>query len=209
MRQGPKFFYAIEGFEKLDLVNVEDPKIQEAMRRALNKAAKHFRTRAERLIRGEVNFPAGYLRPSEGRLFVREMARKDSLQATVSGRIESTSLARFKTNRNLAPGVTPRGGKVGIRVKKGGPVRKFKRAFLIRLRSGNTGFAIRTSGGEPKGAYVPKEISKNLFLLYGPSVNQTLLQASKEGGVAIELTPETLNVLEKEFDRQLEVLGVI
>ncbi|MNL84820.1 hypothetical protein D3C87_2129170 [compost metagenome] len=59
----------------------------------------------------------------------------------------------------------------------------------------------------PKGAYKPRSLGKNLWLLYGPSVDQALRSASDGGGIYEEMTPESLEFLEKEFFRQLELLN--
>lgn len=179
-----------------------DADVRMALVRAVNRTADRTRTRASRKVRAEVNFSATYLSPSEGRLTVTQRARRDDLEAMISGRDRPTSLAQFTKQR---PG-QKRGQGVAVQVKAGGARKLIKRAFLINLRGGNRGLAVRTSGGPPRGAWKPKMIAKNLYLLYGPSVDQVLMSAGDGGGVYEEITPEALEEMEVEFLRQLELL---
>lgn len=160
---------------------------------AINRTADWTRTRSERAIREQVNFPAGYLSPSQGRLTVSRRASPRNLEAQITARFRATSLARF-----ALPGTT-RGKGVSVAVKPG--VAKFmRRAFLMKLRGAggeltNMGLAVRTSGGPPKGAYKPYRLSDNLYLVYGPSIDQVFRHVRED------LTPESLDYLQNEFDR--------
>lgn len=176
--------------------------VRTALVRTINRVADRSRTRAAAAVREQVNFPASYLNPAQGRLTVFSRARKDFLEALLVGRDEATSLARF-TKQKVGQ---KRGKGVDVQVKAGGRRKNIKRGFLINLRSGNVGLAVRTSGGEPDGAWLPKEIGKNLYLVYGPSVGQALASARDAGGVYEEITPEMLDLLESEFQRQLQLL---
>lgn len=179
-----------------------DSDVRTALVRSINRVADRTRTRVAREVRDQVNFPASYLSPSEGKLVVTGRARSDELEARISGRDRATSLARF-TNQKIGG---RRGKGVAVSVAAGGRKKTIERAFLMNLKNGNTGLAVRTNGGPPAGAWKPREIAKNLYLLYGPSVDQTLLSATGDDGVFEDVTPETLELLEYEFSRQLDLL---
>ncbi len=189
--------------------NQWNPKIEMALLRSINKTADRARTLASQDIREQVAFPASYLAPSAKRLFVSTKATKTNpFEAVISGRDRPTSLARFTKQKSLAGGQRHRGGQIDVSVKPG--VRRYiKRAFLITLNNSNVGLAVRTEGGPPKNAYAPKEIGKNLWLLYGPSVDQVLSAASNGSGIYEEISPETLDFLNDEFNRQLELLNAL
>ena len=189
--------------------NQWNPKIETALLRSINKTADRARTLASQDIREQVAFPASYLAPSAKRLFVSTKATKaNPFEAVISGRDRPTSLARFSNQKPLGGGQRHRGGQVAVTVKPG--VRRYiKRAFLITLNNSNVGLAVRTDGGPPNNAYAPKEIGKNLWLLYGPSVDQVLSAASNGGGIYEEIVPETLDFLNNEFNRQLDLLNAI
>ena len=189
--------------------NQWNPKIETALLRSINKTADRARTSASQDIREQVAFPASYLAPSAKRLFVSTKATKASpFEAVISGRDRPTSLARFTNQKPLGGGQRHRGGQVAVTVKPG--VRRYiKRAFLITLNNSNVGLAVRTDGGPPNNAYAPKEIGKNLWLLYGPSVDQVLSAASNGGGIYEEIVPETLDFLNNEFNRQLDLLNAL
>ena len=189
--------------------NQWNSKIETALLRSINKTADRARTLASQDIREQVAFPASYLAPSAKRLFVSTKATKVSpFEAVISGRDRPTSLARFTNQKPLGGGQRRRGGQVAVTVKPG--VRRYiKRAFLITLNNSNVGLAVRTDGGPPNNAYAPKEIGKNLWLLYGPSVDQVLSAASNGGGIYEEIVPETLDFLNDEFNRQLDLLNAL
>lgn len=189
--------------------NQWNSKIETALLRSINKTADRARTSASQDIREQVAFPASYLTPSAKRLFVSTKATKVSpFEAVISGRDRPTSLARFTNQKPLGGGQRHRGGQVAVTVKPG--VRRYiKRAFLITLNNSNVGLAVRTDGGPPNNAYAPKEIGKNLWLLYGPSVDQVLSAASNGGGIYEEIVPETLDFLNDEFNRQLDLLNAL
>jgi hypothetical protein len=198
---------AVEGLEALRLFDDLPPRIERAAVRAINKTAPRARTAAARGVLAEVNFPASYLNPSQGRLVARK-ARRGHLEGAVSGRVRPTSLARFTKDKPLLRGQKPRKG-VRVEVHKGKAHYKLG-AFLIPLRSGgdgslgNVGLAVRSEVSPPK-AYRPKKIGKNLWLLYGPSVNQVLYSLRNQRGVIEDIAPETLNFLNKEFLRLLDL----
>lgn len=193
-------------FNQLPFVKEWNSNTSTALVRALNDTAARSRTEASSKVREQVSFPASYLSPSAKRLWVKTKARKNGLQTVIEGRGDPTSLARFTKQKVLPGGKRHKGGKINVTVKPG-QTRSISRAFLIRLRNGNTGLAVRTNGAAPKGAWKPRSLGKNLWLLYGPSVDQVLSSAKNEKGVFDDMTPDMLDYLENEFNRQMELLN--
>lgn len=184
-------------------------KIETALMRAVNKTADRARTRAAKLVLDQVAFPASYLAPSHGRLSVASKATKDNpFEAIISGRDQATSLARFTKQKPVTGGKQHRGGKIGVTVK---PCQKkfIERAFLINLKNNNIGLAVRTDGSAPSNAFKPKEIFPNVWLLYGPSVDQVLSAATDGDGVYEQIGPEMLEFLNEEFNRQVDLLDAL
>ena len=75
------------------------------------------------------------------------------------------------------------------------------RAFLMNLRSGNLGLAVRLAPGERidnKRRMV--QMSNGLYLLYGPSVDQVFRS------VAEDVSADAGDFLEQEFLRLTEAL---
>ncbi|QNP78422.1 hypothetical protein [Agrobacterium tumefaciens] len=196
---------AIE-FDQLSFVNEMTNTTELALVRALNTTATRDRTKFARAARNQVAFPASYVSPSSKRLWLKTKAKRSSLETVIEGRGSATSLARFTKQKPLSGGQRHKGGKINVTVKPG-QTRSIRRAFLMRLKNTNVGLAVRTDGSLPKGAYKPRSLGKNLWLLYGPSVDQALRSASDGGGIYEEMTPESLEFLEKEFFRQLELLN--
>lgn len=155
---------------------------------ALNQTADRVVVpRSRDLIAEQINFPAGYV--NRDRLYVAERSSPGTLVVTVKGRDRPTSLLRFAT-------IGAKRGISTVQVKPG-YVRAQRRAFAINLRSGNQGFAVRLRPGETMSRSVAAvRLGKNLYLLYGPSVNQAFLS------VADKLTPVFMDSLESEFLRQ-------
>lgn len=192
--------YAIfaDGLE--DIGNLDDlkPEIERAAYRAINATADWTRTRSEERIRDQVNFPAGYLKPGQGRLIVSHRAGPGQLFASLTARRRATSLARFVTSG------TPGKKGVNVNVHKN---QTLQNAFLMRLRAGtdietrnNLGLAIRTRRGErPDRAYKPVRISDTLWLLYGPSVDQVFRTVRED------VRPDAEKYLASEFQRLLDL----
>lgn len=198
------YLVAVEGLDAITSLDEIPAKVRRAARAAVNKATDRARTASAREIRQQINFPARYLDPSEGRLFVSQKATNNNLEAKITGRLRPTSLARFARG-NPQPGD---GAGVAVQVSAGGATRNLPRAFVIRLRAGsaaldtksNLGLAIRTKNGEPpRGAYKPTKLGQNLWLLYGPSVAQVFKS------VRSDVAPDTADFLEKEFLRLMDL----
>lgn len=185
--------------------------IERAALRAVNKTTRDGRVMASRKIRDQIDFTASYLGPSAGRLTVVKQAKKGDLEGIIRARTSPTSLARFTKEEPLQKGQSTRRRRKGVKVTvKKGVARFISGAFVIPLRAGkdgplsNKGLAIR-SDTKPTGAYKPKQLGKNLWLLYGPSVAQILYSVRNRGGVAEEIAPELGERLQNEFIRLLEL----
>lgn len=170
--------------------------IERNLVRAINTVARNARAEAARLIRTQSNFPASYLSGDKGRLSITQRATTNDLSARITGRSRPTSLATFATT-----GKTKRSAGVSVKVKPG-LAQRLDRAFFVQLRAGqsgalgNTGLAIRLPEGQrPSAAYKPKQMGRNLWLLYGPSIDQVF------DDVALEMSDDLAEKLETEFLR--------
>lgn len=203
-----KTLYLVESREALEFIGEVSAMQTRAMAKALNKTGPHTRTQMDRAIRDQVAYPASYLRPSTKRLFVAKKATQGKLETVIEGRGRPTSLARFikgsgaaMKNRKRKPET------IQVEVQPGS-VHGIKRAWVVSLPgakdSNNLGLAVRTEAGKkPKGAYAPKRLDKDVWLLYGPSVDQVLYSVRNSGGVITEVYGPTLDYLSKEYDRLL------
>ena len=196
----------LSGQSALDIPAQLRKRIPLAQVRAVNTAARDARTKGARMIREQVNLPASYLAPRNGRLIVTQKANRARPEARITARSRPTSLARFTR------GSPARGRQIGVAVKPG-RFRALRRAFFIRLRVGagstdtrfNLGLAIRLRPGERiSNKYSQVTTRSGLTLLYGPSVQQVFLD-NEERGVARDLEIPTLNRLESEFLRLLRL----
>lgn len=185
------FVVVVEGLEELDDIENLDARIIKRAQQAINSTLRKARTAIDREIRQQVAFPARYLGT---RLRVTEFASGTSLQGTISGRDRPTSLARFATSK------TPRrGAGVGVQVAPGSR-KRMQRAFLMPLKSGNVGLAMRLKPGESiRNKKYMRKVSKGLYLLYGPSVNQVF------AGVADDEANTVAAWLQEEFTRLMEL----
>lgn len=157
-------------------------------------------------IRQQVAFPTGYL--NENKLFVRK-AYNDHLEAVITARQRPTSLARFA--KGSPPVTGNRRGGVTVMVHPGS-AQHMKSAFLLRLRAGtsvgdnnfNVGLAVRLKPGDRihnKTKQNTAQLGHNLYLLYGPSVDQVFRT------VADDAAPEIASMVKDEFFRQFTRLS--
>ena len=196
------YVVAVEGLDiALDDLSQAAPNVRKAASMAINGALRRARTKSDREIRNQVNFPGNYLNPSTGRLVVSETSRPERLEGMVTARQRPTSLARF------VKGTPRRGQPVRLEVTPGRST-TIPNAFLIPLRAGaadietkaNLGLAIRLGPGERlsnKRRF--KRIASGLYLLYGPSVDQVFRS------VGAEQSEPTADFLESEFLRLLDI----
>jgi len=173
--------------------------------RSVNTTLRDGRALAARRIRDQVNLPARQLGPSAGRLTVSRQATRSKLEGAIRARARATSLARYVTNN-------PRRGQP-IRVEVSpGKARYLRNAFLVKLPAGsdtdtrfNSGLALRLRPGERlRNKKNTVKLANNLYLLYGPSIDQVFLDSRNEG-VAEDIQPTVLDGLENEFFRLLEI----
>lgn len=192
------YVVVVAGLNDLQDIESLDKRILLAAQRAINKTADRGRTQAAREIQKQVAFPARYLSGENGRLRVSRKAKENSLEAAITGRDRPTSLARFAKDRN--PRTAGRRGGVSVMVKSG-QTQFMKGAFLMQLRNGNLGLAVRLKDGESvRGKKRVTKIGKGLYLLYGPSVDQVFASVSEE-----EVAPAAADYLEAEFLRLLKL----
>lgn len=190
-----KYGVAIEGIVALAEISDMPAKIEQAARRAVNSTLDWTRTRAAEAIRTNVAFPASYLNPSEGRLAVKQYAAGPQLEGKIGARFDATSLARFVVGNPKAGNRNGAGVQVMV---KPGSIKTIAGGFMIPLRNGNTGLAVRSNGPPPR-AYKPKSLGNGLWLLYGPSIAQVF------GEIRQDIGPAAAGRLEAEFDRQMEL----
>lgn len=200
-----QFAVLVEGLDAVSEIENLLPAIETAAFRAINKTTLATRARAAKEIRRQVAFPASYLQPGQGRLEITRQAQRGHLSSTITARSRPTSLARFS-----APGRA--GAGVSVQVAPG-KTRFMRRAFLIKLKAGtgsvetraNLGLAIRLRPGERLANKIQQvQLSKGLYLLYGPSVQQVFLDNAGTG-VATDLVPFIEETLDSEFRRLLEL----
>ena len=183
----------------------ERPEVaRKAARLAINdtasrKAVPTFR----KSMQDQVAFPPGYLK--DDRFGLTKEAIEADLTAVITARFRPTSLARFAKGSKTKEGARRAGG-VRVGVKRGG-ARFMKGAFFVNLNRGkdtsdgfNLGLAIRlkpgqTLRGRRKGAS-GVQLAPDLYLLYGPSVDQVFRDVSTADG------PKVADQLEREFVRQ-------
>jgi hypothetical protein len=151
-------------------------------------------------VQKQANFPPGYI--NKDRLAITQRATDSDLTVKITARHRPTSLARFAQGQAFT---TPqRRGYVRVRVHAGKVIR---RAFFVRLRRGrdtsdgfNLGLAIRLKPGERlqgrKLGGSGVQLAPNLYLLYGPSVDQVFREAGPDAVIGV------LPDLEREYRRQ-------
>jgi len=201
--------------ERLDEVGADidalPAKVLTAARLAVNATLRRGRAAAAREVRAQANLPARYVSGDGGRLRISRFAQGRELEGAIQGRARPTSLAQFVTG---GAAVGKRGG-VNVSVKPG-TSRHMPRAFLVKLRQGagrtdtkfNLGLAMRLKPGETiKGKHSFRKLAGNVYLLYGPSVQQILLHGADgaEKGVFVDIAPSLGDFFEQEFHRLLEL----
>lgn len=199
------YVIAIEGLDVSEDIALLPEKINLAQQQAINKTIDRARTAAAREIRKQVAFPASYLTGADSRLNVTQRAGQGNMMAVITGRFRATSLARFSKDTDQAKVRRAKG--VNVQVKPGGAT-FIKGAFLVHLRAGsektdtkfNLGVAIRLKKGQKlTGSTAAVKLEDNVWLLYGPSVNQVFKD------VADEIAPDTADYLQTEFTRLLDL----
>lgn len=175
-----------------------------AARIAINSVtARKAVPRMRKAMREEVNFPKGYLEDPD-RFGQTKKATDADLTASITARFRPTSLARFSSDSQEG---ARRTSGVRVKVNTSGGGKRIEGAFFVRLRRGgdtvdgfNTGLAIRlkpgqTIRGRKKGSQ-GIQLAPDLYLLYGPSVDQVFRQ------VSVAESPAVGDELQREFIRQ-------
>lgn len=189
------YVIAVDGLADLRDIENLDEEIVKAARQAINKAVDRARTRGAKEMQRQINFPARYLNE---RLRVSKRASGMKLEATITGRDRPTSLARFA--KSTSASAARKNGGVSVQVNPG-ETKFMQGAFLMQLRGGNTGLAIRLKEGESvKNKKHMTKVGKGLYLLYGPSVSQVFRTVAEE-----QTGPEAAEFLEQEFLRLLDL----
>src|SRR5690625_883284 len=177
-----KFVIAVEGLDALDDIEHLDERVLMRARQAINTTLRRARTRANQDIRQQVAFKTRYL---GARLRITQYAEGRDLQGTTLCTGRPTSLDRCASSAQCVNGqVAP-----GRRKRMG-------RAFLLPLRGGSIGLALRLKPGERlRNKKRVTQVSKTLYLLYGPAVNQVF------AGVAEDRADDFALYLQDEFTR--------
>ena len=206
-----EFAVFVEGLADVDLSDLDRDSIRRTASKAINTITRKARTAGAREIRKQVNLPARYVSPSGKGFYISETANPGSLQAKITARGRPTSLARFVNG-------SPKPGKAGVHLEVSpGRARFMRRAFILNLRGtggssdpdlANKGLAIRLRPGERlqnKVDALPfSGKDRQLYLLYGPSVDQVF--RSRDGtGVANDRVPRIEEDLSAEFIRLLDI----
>lgn len=177
---------------------------RKSARLAINSTASRKAVpRMRRAMKEEVAFPRGYLE-DKNRFGQEKRATDNDLTASIVARFRPTSLARFT---NDSPEGAKRTGGVRVKVNPGGGATRIGGAFFVKLRRGadtsdgfNVGLAIRLQPGQSlrgrKKGGQGVQLAPNLYLLYGPSVDQVFRE------VSVAESPAVADDLQKEFIRQ-------
>lgn len=145
-------------------------------------------------ILDEIAFPRDYL--VGDRLKVKQNAKPGNLEAVIAARPRPTSLARFAASTSVGSRA-----KVGVlvKLKKSGGGTVLKKAWLVNLKNGNLGLAVRVKSAKLANKYdgiktwlVPDKVA----LLYGPSVDQVFRDVSHTAA------PQIGRLVTEEFLRQ-------
>jgi hypothetical protein len=147
----------------------------------------------------EIDFPKGYI--DKTRLGVKQTASPTRLEARVEGRDRPTSLARFAKGGQTPKNTRNKG--VVVKVKRG-KTTTLKKSWLINLKNGNLGLAVRLKVGEKLNNKTTEDYTRlapNVYLLYGPSVNQVF------SGVAQDHSGEVAQMVMVQFFRQFRRLS--
>lgn len=189
---------------------------RDALRFAVNGAARYGARRASEEIRKQVNFSRPYLGNAtnpDARLRITKLASGGDLSAVITARQRPTSLARFASGTptfGKSRGKGPR-----VKIKPGSGYKAVRNGFFMRLNAGtsntgnfNIGLAVRVPSGASlknrrKGLIGLKPFGKdkNLYLLYGPSVDQVF------NTVRDDIAPNVAAEAEREFLRQFARLS--
>lgn len=201
MTTGSDYVFAVEGLSDLGMLDMLPATVIKAALRAVNHSADKARVLSGRAIRQKVNFPGHYVTGKSGRLEQTKYASPTDLEAVVTGRQRPTSLARFLTS------IPQKRKDLRVKVAPNKSI-TLKGAFLLKLRHGtaitdtkhNLGLAVRLAHGDTlRNKKHVKKIAGNIFVLYGPSVDQVFRT------VAADVSPQAADIMRDEFLRLMRV----
>lgn len=182
----------------------------------LNRGAATGRTRLVRIVTGELNLQAGYVREQ---ISIRP-ATPDRLEAALIARKRPILLSRFDA-RPVTKSVSRRVARDGrmvperkrvsagisVRIKRGGPREVLPGTFLFRSpKNGALIAAVRVPvGGRAKSGRQKRVARFPVEALYGPSVDQLYRRHRPQLG------RELLQFVSQELDRRIakETLGKV
>ena len=204
-----EFAIVAENLQALEDFNKFGTGLQKNIARALNTAARDYRTEAARRIRSKINLPAGAVSPRSGNLSVSRRASVNNLESRIRARGRPRGLASYSNGGKV--------GRAGVAVSVTPATTKYlPKAFLIRLRGldgstapdkANIGLAVRLGPGQRiTNKLYNIKVGTGLYLLYGPSLRQVFLANSGEG-VAKEISPAIIKDIEAEIIRLAEEIG--
>ncbi|ATN93245.1 hypothetical protein [Marinobacter phage PS6] len=189
----------------------EFPKVaRKASKLSINDTIRRGRRMTKQEVMTQVNLPSSYLNQTR---LSENFATEDNLVGSIVGRRRPTSLARFGAEQlyqsnKTRPGRKPAG--VSVRVKN--RRKTIPNAFLVKLKAGNRdgvnqGLAVRLPKGQRPdrrfgGKPLYKNQSTNVWLLYGPSVNQMMISSRSGKSIVETLKPRLDTYLSQEFRRQ-------
>lgn len=201
--------FSVSGDDTMEKYLREYPKAaRKAAKLSINDTIRRGRRKTKQEIMSQVNLKSSYLNAER---LSENFATNDNLVGSIVGRRRPTSLARFDAQQLYQPNRTKPGRKpagVTVRVKRAR--KKIPNAFLVNLKAGNKdgvnqGLAIRLpEGKKPRRRFAGKPLYKgsNVWLLYGPSVNQVMTADTKGQSIVEQLKPELNSYLNREFRRQ-------
>lgn len=176
---------------------------------AVNSTLRYAYAESSRGIRRQVNLTRDYLGSANAgnRLTIAQRATEANPAGRITGRQRPVSLARFATTRSLK-----RRGGVSVSVKPGS-TRQMASAFLLKLKAGasvtqdayNLGLAVRLKPGQP--VFNKRRMVKysaddpNLYLLYGPSVDQIFRDVREE--IADDVEAFLANEYLRQYERYI------
>lgn len=195
---------AINLLDVEEFLNAQPETARRSARLAINSVTSRKAVpRMRRAMREEAAFPRGYLE-DKARFGQEKRATDNDLTASIVARFRPTSLARFSSD---SPEGARRTGGVRVRVNATGGAKRIGGAFFVNLRRGgdtsdgfNVGLAIRLKPGQSlrgrKKGSQGVQLAPDLYLLYGPSVDQVFRQ------VSVAESPAVADDLQTEFIRQ-------
>lgn len=187
---------ALSLLETVDYIQRFPREVDKAAQLSINTVANRGALKLARNdILANINFPKDYL--TGDRLRVTKLAKPTDLEAVIGARQRATSLARF-ADSSTTLGSRARVG-VRVQVKRGKTV-LLKKAWLVNLRNGNLGLAVRLKPGQSidnKTGTTRWLVPGKVALLYGPSVDQVFRDVSED------IASPVGRMLAAEFNRQL------